>query len=144
MQIYDNVFDMSLMVDLHQNNTQVYNNLFLNVTGTDGFSIFSPATLFVMAQPTFAAGSILNLSIWNNVAFAPTTVPTGSYYPTGQLSPIAYYNGDFVPLSNPSAPISYMDYNVYTGRRTMSRGTYPTPNQLLTKFTTRTIPSTRR
>jgi hypothetical protein len=107
MLIYDNVFDDTIQTQDQQVGTQIYNNLWLNVTQAAGNDYSKPCWLFIVDY--YDPGNVNNRAvyqtqIWNNVV-----LPSVSLF-----IPFQQQFQDFVPLADPHTPLSYMDYNVYT------------------------------
>jgi hypothetical protein len=102
MQIYDCVFDHGLNLHHEQTVTQIYNNLFLGPM-VGGGAGGSPTWIYYADMPNVdSCYDFLNGQIWNNVVASSATAFLG----------LQCQANDYVALG-PSAPLSYMDYNVY-------------------------------
>ncbi len=107
--LYDNVFDGTVNLGEIGVNCEVYNNLFRSIQTSDSGYI---AWLQVYEGGT-PSGS-LGETIWNNVVI---TGSTGTFF--------GYYDPyDAYVQSGASAPIAYMDYNVYDGTPYYKFGNY--------------------
>ncbi len=118
--IYDNVMDggtsNGLGLWLNSVNTspanqcQVYNNLFRGIAGS--------------APRVISGYQGVQQNVWNNISLSGGVAVTGFY---------EYYTA-FTP-SGPSAPLAFMDYNVYDGAPTYKFGQFSTPSSFtLTQF----------
>jgi len=112
--VYDNVIGGTFNIGGFNEDSQIYNNLFLTLGPITGYQTANGYGWFW--------GNMSNSyrqNIWNNIVFAPNSKLT------------AFYNIAITYVqSGPNAPISYMDYNVYTG----------TPNYQFGGGTTFTFP----
>ncbi len=111
--LYDNVFDVNTTNTLAgirindvqvapANQCQIYNNLFRNM---------------VSGQATMSSYMCNQENVWNNIVLSSGS-PVVGYYE---------YFTVFV-ASGPSAPLAYMDYNVYDGAPSYKFGQFSTPS----------------
>jgi PKD repeat protein len=93
--VYDNVMGGSIVVGAANEDSQIYNNLLTNLNNIPPYIGMS---LGDGTQPLY------RLNIWNNVVFSPAST----------FDAVFSYVTNYIQ-SGSTAPIAYMDYNVYTG-----------------------------
>lgn len=129
LHIYDNVFtEGNLNLGHLQTGSQVYNNLILGNLQGFGFDYLHGGWVTMGGGDNLStpiACSMVDTQFWNNIVFA-----------SGPFNVIHSMSSDFVPLNAPGAPVSYMDYNVYTGAPSYLFGTTSASgvSTLLTSF----------
>jgi hypothetical protein len=119
IQIYDNFLGDMIYCARWETGTQIYNNL---ITGTSDASDYNSTYPNVAMQIN---DNVFQTAAWNNVWFAPGNTA---------ITALEYNDGGFLPATNPSSPIAYLDYNVYTGTPTYDFGYYnepPNPSGLI-------------